>query len=231
MTGKIYGVGIGPGDPELLTIKAVKTIQACEVIAVPGKDPGQTVAYRIARQACPEIEEKELVGIDMPMTKDRAVLKESHDKGTEKLGQILLAGKSIAFLTLGDPCVYSTYLYLHEKLLEKGFDAELVSGIPSFCAASARLKEGLAKRAEQIHIIPASYQIDEALKLAGTKILMKAGRKIGEVKEQLKASDQTVSMIENCGMEGERIYYGAEEIPETAGYYSLLIVKGEGEQL
>lgn len=231
MTGKIYGVGVGPGDPELLTLKAVRIIEACDVIAVPGKQPEKTVAYQIAHEACPEIEKKELLGINMPMTKDKDVMKESHDQGAKELKRVLEEGKNIAFLTLGDPCIYSTYLYLHERLLEEGIKAELISGIPSFCAAAARINEGIAKQAEQIHIIPASYQIEEALRLSGTKVLMKAGRKLKDVKKKLKDVGERVIMVENCGMEKEHIYYSAQEIPENAGYYTLVFVKGEGEAL
>lgn len=229
MTGKIYGVGVGPGDPELLTLKAVRIIEACDVIAVPGKQPEKTVAYQIAHEACPGIGKKELLGIDMPMTKNKHMIEESHAKGVRELKKVLEAGKDIAFLTLGDPCIYSTYLYLHERLLEEGMKAELISGIPSFCAAAARINEGIARQAEQIHIIPASYQIEEALRLSGTKVLMKAGKKLPEVKKQLEDVAERVIMVENCGMEKEHIYYSAQEIPESAGYYTLVFVKGEGE--
>lgn len=230
MTGKLYGIGVGPGDPELLTIKAVRIIRACDVIAVPGKAPRESAAYGIARGACPEIEEKELIGIHMPMTKEREELVKSHERGALVLENILKQGKDIAFLTLGDPCIYSTYLYLHERILKAGCQAELVSGVPSFCAAAARTQTGLGKGAEQLHVIPASYQTEEALKLPGTKILMKAGKQLGRVKEQLRGTDSQVVMVENCGMSGEKVYYGIDEIPESAGYYTLLFVK-EGEAL
>jgi precorrin-2/cobalt-factor-2 C20-methyltransferase len=134
-------------------------------------------------------------------------------------------GKQVAFLTLGDPTVYATYLYVHKRIQAMGYEVEIVSGITSFCAVAARLNMGLVEKEEQLHVIPASYQIEEALRLKGTKVLMKAGRKMGEVKAQLKALDAQVVMIENCGMEQEQIFYGVDEIPEDAGYYSLIIVK------
>lgn len=84
---------------------------------------------------------------------------------------------------------------------------------------------GLVEKAEPLHVIPASYQISDALKLSGTKVLMKAGKKMKDVKEELRASGAKAVMIENCGMPGEKIYRGVEEIPDTAGYYSLIIVK------
>lgn len=225
MTGKLYGIGVGPGDPELLTLKAVRLIKECDVIAVPGKQKEETVAYKIVKQAVPEIAEKECLEVDMPMTKDKEKLAQSHKAAFEKVSQVLDAGKNIAFLTLGDPCVYSTYIYIHQRIQQAGYETEIVSGIPSFCAVSARLNQGLVERSEMLHVIPSSYGIEEGMKLSGTRVLMKAGKKMGQVKEELKKMNVQASMIENCGMENEKIYHSMEEIPEEAGYYSLIIVK------
>lgn len=229
MTGTLYGLGIGPGDPELLTLKAVRLIRENEVIAFPGEMPQETVAYKIAVQAVPELAEKELTALPMPMTKDPKVLEETHTHAADIVENFLKNGKNVVFLTLGDPTVYSTYLYVHKKILERGLKAEIVSGITSFCAVAARLNMGLVEKAEPLHVIPASYQIEEALKLPGTKVLMKAGKKMKEVKATLQAIGAQAVMIENCGMPDEKIYANAEEIPENAGYYSLIIVK-EGEK-
>ena len=97
--------------------------------------------------------------------------------------------------------------------------------IAQVCAAAARLNEGLAEGAEEIHIIPATYQTERSLAFPGTKVLMKAGRQMEKVKELLKGADLTVSMVENCCMEGERVCRSLEEIGETPGYYSLIIAK------
>ena len=88
----------------------------------------------------------------------------------------------------------------------------------------------LVEKAELLHVIPSSYPVEEALKLSGTRVLMKAGKKMGQVKAQLEALSADVCMIENCGMENEKIYRSAEEIPEDAGYYSLILVKEKAEQ-
>ena len=229
MTGILYGVGIGPGDPELLTLKAVRLIRENAVIGVPGEEPRETVAYKIAVQAVPELAQKELLALHMPMTKDPAILEENHNRCADKVEAYLKKGENVVFLTLGDPTVYSTYLYVHKKILERGYEAQIVSGVPSFCAVAARLGMGLVEKAEPLHVIPASYQIEDALKLPGTKVLMKAGKKMGAVKEKLQKPGCSAVMIENCGMPGERIYRTAEEIPEDAGYYSLIIVKEEAE--
>lgn len=223
--GTLYGIGIGPGDPELLTLKAVRLIREAQVVALPGKEAKDTVAYRIAVQAVPELQEKTLLSVDMPMTKDKEALRESHRLAAEAVEQELSQGKDVAFLTLGDPTVYSTYLYVHRKVRQDGYTTKIISGVTSFCAASAELDTGLVENSQQLHVIPASYQIEDALKLPGTKVLMKAGRKMEQVKEMLMAMDAEVLMVENCGMEGEKIIRGAQNIPESASYYSLIVVK------
>ena len=226
MAGKLYGIGVGPGDPELLTLKAVRIIRESEVIAVPGTVKEESVAYKIVKQAVPELDEKEIIAVPMPMTKDKALLEESHEKGAKMVEEILDSGRNVAFLTLGDATVYATYIYIHKRVEKAGYDTEIISGITSFCAVAARLNIGLVEKAEPLHVIPASYQIEDALKLPGTKVLMKAGKKMKSVKETLKAMpDCQVMMIENCGMENEKIYRSADEIDENAGYYSLIIVR------
>ncbi len=225
MNGKLYGVGVGPGDPELMTIKAARIIREADVIAVPGRKKEDTTAYRIAAQAVPEIRQKRCLEIDWPMTKDREILEEGYARAARQVQECLAAGQIVAFLTLGDPTVYSTYLYLHRQIVEMGGEAEIVSGVPSFCAAAARMNIGLVEKDEPLHVVPASYQIEEALRLPGTKVLMKAGSRIGAVKEQLLRTYVDVVMVENCGMENERCFRNAQDIPEDAGYYSLMIVK------
>lgn len=230
MKGKLYGVGVGPGDPELLTLKALRLIRENPVIAVPGEDIRASVAYQIVKGAYEALDEKTLLPVAMPMTKDPAVLEANHEKAAGDVEAYLRQGKNVVFLTLGDPTVYSTYLYVHKRILARGYEAEIVSGITSFCAVAARLNMGLVERDEPLHVIPATYQangMDQVLKLPGTKVLMKTGRKMAQVRESIQKSGQQAVMIENCGMPGERIFEGAENIPEKSGYYSLIIVKGE----
>lgn len=225
MKGTLYGVGVGPGDPELMTLKAVRLIRENMIIAVPGADPKETVAYKIAVQAVPELAEKELLPIYMPMTHDPEELERNHAKGAQTLEEVLDKGKNIVFLTLGDPCVYSTFSYL-QKLVEKdGYHTELVSGITSFCAAAARLNIPLSEWNEQLHVVPAVHRLDSTLNESGNYILMKSGKKMNQVKEILAQSGRDVLMVENCGMENEHIYRSVEEIPDDAGYYSLIIAK------
>ena len=229
MAGKLYGIGVGPGDPELLTLKAVRIIRECDKIVAPGEDYRESVAYRIAVSAVPELAEKEVCGISAPMTKDKEVLEANYGKIADMITGWLDRGLNVGILNLGDVTVYSTCMYIHRLVKRAGYPTELVNGIPSFCAAAARLDIGLAERSEQLHILPASYQIEEGLRLSGTKVLMKAGKQIGRVKTQIKELGLDAVMVENCGMENERVFQNVDEIDENAGYYSLMIVKERRE--
>lgn len=229
MTGCLYGIGVGPGDPELMTIKAARLLSSCQVLAIPHESKECCTAYQIAAQAVPQIREKLCLCLPMPMTKDKHVLKKSHDEAAGQVKDYLKEGKDVAFITLGDVTVYSTYQYLHERIKSMGYRTGMVNGIPSFCAASALLGHSLVGGREELHIIPATYGIENALELPGVKVLMKAGKAMPEIKEQLCRGNYEVHMVENCHLAGERIFHTPEELPEDAGYYSLMIVRDKKE--
>lgn len=224
-SGKLYGIGVGPGDPEFLTLKAVRLLKTCDVIAIPGKNPSESVAYNIAHMACPEIEEKEKLYVTTPMTKDYEELEKGYKASAEKIEQLLLDGKNVALLTLGDPTIYSTYIYIHRNVIEDGFVAEIVNGVTSFCAVAAKMGKSLVDRNQQLHIIPASYQIEDSLELSGTKVLMKAASKLGDVGEYVKNRACEAFMVENCGMKNEIIYSNKNDLPKEGSYYSIIVVK------
>lgn len=231
-TGILYGIGVGPGDPELITLKAVRLIRETEVIALPGKCAKETAAYRIAVQAVPELADKTLLSADFPMTRDPEQLEKSHEKSAKQLEEILKTGRNAAFLTLGDVSIYSTFSYVQRIVEEDGYEVRLVSGVPSFCAAAASLGISLAERNEILHVIPATYTCreDDVLTEPGNYVLMKSGKRLAEVKEQLRKSgfeNRNVSMAENCGMPDQKLYRGLENIPDQAGYFSLMIAKGD----
>ena len=226
--GKLFGIGVGPGDWELMTLKAARLVRECDVIAIPTSGKEINVAYEIAKGAVPEIIDKELLEVSMPMIRDTVKLHESHEIATDKIVIELEKGKDVAFLTLGDPTIYSTYIYVHERALARGYETEIVPGIPSFCAVAARLNESLTEAGEALHIIPASYEgIEEALALKGTRVLMKTGKSIGKIKDVIKKMENTltVKMVERCGMDGERVFMNLDDIHESASYFSILVVK------
>ena len=225
MQGIVYGVGVGPGDPELMTLKAVRLIRENDVIAVPGQEAKEAVSYQIAAKAVPEIAEKELLSISMPMVTDQEQLRKEHQKGALLIEQYLEQGKNVVYLTLGDPTVYCSFSYLQHILEADGYQVVLVSGIPSFCAAAARLNLPLAEWDEPLHIVPAVHKNREPLHYEGNYVLMKSARHMKDVKELLRQKDLEVRCVENCGMDTEKIYRNLEEIPDDAGYFSLMIAK------
>ena len=225
MRGTVYGVGVGPGDPELMTLKAVRLIRENSVIAVPGKSAKDSVAYRIAVAVVPEITEKELIPVYTPMVKDRELLREEHKKGARLIEEYLDRGQNVVYLTLGDVCIYCTFSYLQHYLEEDGYTVRLVSGIPSFCAAASRLNVPLTEWDEQLHVIPAVHKVTDQLDQPGTYVLMKSASGMKDVKDLLRRSKKSVMMVENCGMDTEKIYTDVEEIPDDAGYFSLIIAK------
>ena len=225
MTGILYGVGVGPGDPELMTLKAVRVIRETGVIAAPGEDVRETMAYRIAVQAVPEMEGKELLPIRMPMVMNQEEQRENHRRGAYQIESVLDSGRDVAFITLGDSTIYSTFSYLQEIVEADGYETRLVSGIPSFCAAAAELNVPLTTWQEQLHVIPARQSLHAKLDQPGTYVLMKSGSRMAETKKMLADSGRRVRMVENCGMPDERIYQNLEEIPDDAGYFSLIVAK------
>lgn len=224
MRGTLYGVGVGPGDEKLLTLLAVETLEKADKIIVPDTG-GERTALKIVSRF---IKEKELLYCNLPMTKDEAVLKEKHKEAAKLICTELDQGYNLAFITLGDPTIYSTYMYIHRIVIEKGYEASIINGIPSFCAAAARLNISLCDRSEALHIIPSSYdKLEELLKLDGNKVLMKSGKSIPEVIGKLKQMKllQQSKMVECCYMENEKIYEKLEEVDNDSSYFSVIIVK------
>ncbi len=223
--GCAYGVGTGPGDPELMTLKAVRILQEADVIACSGNDPEKCAAYRTAVRAVPEIALKETVSIAVPMTYDRAVQEKEHLDSARRIAVYLEAGKNVAFLILGDPTIYSSFSYYRRILEEEGYHTEIISGVPSFCAAAAKLDIPLVEWEQQMHIIPAAHQKDLENEYPGTTVYMKTGKRLKDLKEHLTRTPHEVYAVENCGMEGEKVSVGTEGMPDQSGYYTTVIIK------
>ena len=225
MAGILYGVGVGPGDPELMTLKAIRTIRENDVIALPGREPRETVAYRIAVQAVPELADKELVALSFPMVMDRKEQEKNHREGARILEEILKTGRNVVFLTLGDVTIYSTFTYVQHFVEADGYEVRLVNGIPSFCAAAAAMGSPLTEWREPLHVIPVAQMADRTLDFPGNYVFMKSGSKMKQIKERLRTMKKEVFMVENCGMPDEKCYASLEEIPDEAGYFSLIVAK------
>ena len=226
--GKLWGVGVGPGDPELLTVKAVRVLREADVVIVPDASSGDKVALNIAKDY---LKDKQIQFVKTPMVRDKAVMDAAHEQAADTICALLDEGKQVAFLTLGDPAIYSTYMYIHQKVLRRGYAVEVVPGIPSFCAAAARLNQSLCLGREPLTIIPASHDQNDLMDLPGNKVFMKAGRSILELQQALadKGLLEGASMVENCSMENEHVYPHFADLKEPSGYFSLVIVKGDGK--
>jgi len=229
MYGKLYGVGVGPGSADYLTVKAVNCIREADIICIPTVSKDLCRAYRIAKEAVPETEGKECICLDCKMTRSREELEKVHSESFEMIRRYLSDGKNVAFITIGDPVVYSTFTGIMKKASDAGFEAEQINGITSFTASAAALGISLCEEEEEIHIGTGQSDIEGLLKLPGTKIIMKAGKNIGKIKETLRRAEETgrirVYAVINCGTEEESRYFGAEDIPVDAGYMTTIIIK------
>ncbi len=223
--GRLFGVGVGPGDPELLALKAVRAIERADVVAFPGKSKEESTAYAIPVAAIPGYTEKSALPIDLPMTTDQARLKAIHEEAAEILEEHLLKGENIAFLTLGDPSFYSTYAYIDEKIRADGFETEIIPGVPSFSAIAARLKMPITLGSESVKILTGLGDDFEAE--AENLIILKAGRNAGQIRDRLKAAGYKAVMVCNAGMQDEKVYAAIDDIPETERYFSLILAKRE----
>ena len=225
MTGKLYGVGVGPGDPELMTVKAVNTVKKCDVVAFVDNKKGESVAYRIATAMVPEIKDKVLVSLDMPMIEDGELLNKTHDESAKEIEKYLLSGKNVAYLVLGAVTRDSTFMYLNDIVVGHGFETGIISGVTSFCAAAAATGISLCQWDENLIIVPSRHQIPEVFEDGKNYVLMKAGNRLPEIRRKVMEGGREAVCVENCGMENEKLYTGVDRIPDTLGYYSIVLVK------
>lgn len=231
MEGILYGIGVGPGDPDCLTLGAVRKIEESDLLLLP-QEKEKCYAYRIVKQAA-AVAEKETIVLSFPMTKDQNALEQVMEENAKIVCDLLKQGKRLAFLTIGDPAVYATYMYLQRRVRELGGKAQMISGVPSFCAVAAKLGISLGEQEEEVHVIPASYEISHATAYRGTRIYMKAGRKLENLCEMLAREQEErekqgemlqVYAVSDCGLAGEKVMYGLEELKHS-GYLTVVIVK------
>lgn len=231
-TAVLYGIGVGPGDPKLMTLQALEIIQNCDRIVLPAVSKEECYAYRITRQVYPEIAQKPLLCMPFPMIRDAKKLELAHTRIYEAIEDFLKQGQKVGMLTIGDPSVYSTYLYMHRRAQAAGWKVQMISGVPSFCATAARLGIPLGEKQQEIHILPAAYDIAESMLLSGTRVYMKSGKKLQELLAALRIQETKqpfeVYGVSNCGMENEHVYYGLDELAQATGYLTTVIVKDNG---
>ena len=226
--GVLYGVGVGPGEPELLTLKAARMIKECDALVLPS--PKESCrAFQIVLGAIPEAGSKELLELDFPMTPDKKSLEGYHMDSADRIEKLLADGKDVAFLTIGDPSVYSTFAYVGGILKERGANVKTVAGVASFLAASSVLGQDLVTGSEELHVYPGSGDIDGGLSMNGTRVFMKNKKSFPGLLSRLRRMEDeetvSVSAVSNCGTEEERVFGSAHEIPDDASYLTTVIVR------
>jgi len=225
--GVLYGVSVGPGDPELLTLKAVRAIERADVVAVPDIGHKRRTAYSICEE---RLGGKELLDCSTPMTRDRSLAQAAYERVAGDICALLDEGKSVAYLCLGDIGVYSTYAYVHDIVVARGYEAQIIPGVTSFSASAAKLGTALCLGSERLVVAPASSaSIDDVLDMRATKVFMKSGKQLGELQRKLADRGQLdrASMVANCGLPDERVYerFADVDADGDADYFSVVIVK------
>lgn len=215
---KLYGIGVGPGDPELLTLKAARIIGSVPVIVAPsGMAAGKSIALEIAQDYINS--EAEVIVKHFPMGgKDQeGKIYEAFQTIEEKLK----AGKDVAFLTIGDPFVYSTYIYLLKYIQEKGYVAETVPGITSFCAAASIAGEPLVIGDEGLLIVPGDKV--NTIKEEKYVVVMKVYKREEEILNTLEEKGFKYVYIKKAGREGQEVLKDRKSIINNREYMSLII--------
>ncbi|MCG6902707.1 MAG: precorrin-2 C(20)-methyltransferase [Rhodobacter sp.] len=223
--GTLYGVGLGPGDPDLVTRKAARLIGNARVIAYPALAGGDSFARAIAADLIPETA-REIV-MDVPMTQAREPAQAAYDAGAAAIAEALDSGADVVCLCEGDPFFYGSFMYLHARLADR-YTVEVVPGVSSLTACAARAGLPLAARNERVTILPGPLPAEElARRIEGAEsvAILKVGRHLAKLRgviDRLGLLDRAV-YVERATLPQERVCPLAEA-PDNAPYFSMILV-------
>ena len=235
----LIGIGVGPGDPELLTVKAVKAIQDADIIMCPAsKEDRPSIALSVVDSLIDKSKNQEIVKLIFPMTKDKDVLEETWKRNAKIMAETVQSGKNVVYLTVGDPFLYSTWIYMHKDLTEKypEMNISVIPGIVSMFTFASKVGVSIAEGAEKVAIIPSCYDLSsvkEIAKNSESMIFLKDGRYFDQVIDVLKESgfpdDSIFAIGQDLGTENEIIRkMTLGEVNDdtlTTKYFSILVVK------
>ena len=225
MSGTLYGVGLGPGDPDLMTLRAHRLISEAQVVAYPALAGGDSLARAIAAAVIPAAA-REIV-MDIPMTTARAPAQAAYDKGAADISSALDAGLDVVCLCEGDPFFYGSFMYLYARLCDR-YDVQVVPGVTSITTCAARAGMPLAARNERLTVLPGPLPEDELrarIDGAESVAIMKVGRHLGKIRGVIDALGLTkhAMYIERASLP-EEVVCPLADAPEKAPYFSMILL-------
>ncbi|WP_179379270.1 precorrin-2 C(20)-methyltransferase [Jannaschia marina] len=223
MTGTLYGVGLGPGDPDLVTRRAARLIEGAGVVAYPSLAGGDSFARAIAADLIrPDAEE---IRMDVPMTRERSPAQAAYDAGADRIATALEAGQDVVCLCEGDPLFYGSFMYVYARLKDR-FPVEVVPGVTSVTACAAAAGMPLSARNEVMTVLPGPLPDDalrEHLRTADTLVVMKVGRHLPRLRTLLAAEGLSGTYIARATL-GAEVVLPLAEAPDDAPYFSMILV-------
>lgn len=225
MTGKMIGAGLGPGDPQLITLKSARAIAAAQVIAYPALPGTESFARRIAAShIAPGTQE---IVIEVPMTQARAPAQTAYDLGAARVAEALDQGQDVVVLCEGDPFFYGSFMYLYARLADR-YDVEVIAGVTSVSAAAARAGRPLTARNDSLATIPATLDDDSIrirIETADSLAILKLGRHLGRIRALIASLGllERATYVEHATLDGEVILPLADA-PDPAPYFSMILV-------
>ncbi|WP_394148126.1 precorrin-2 C(20)-methyltransferase [Shewanella atlantica] len=230
--GKLYAIGVGPGDSSLMTLKSVELLKTIDVIAIPEKNRGKkdSFAWSIVRGA---LDEEQMQGLRsylwFPMSKDHTITVPAWQEGAATIAEHLNAGKDVAFITEGDPSVFSTWAYLQEELSEhfEQLEVEIVPGVTSLTAVPAATQIPLCDGEERFCVVPATYGVSilsELVKEFDTIMLLKSGRMVPELIKVLEPLGllECATYVSYATDPRQRVFTDLREVPEEFCYFATV---------
>jgi precorrin-2/cobalt-factor-2 C20-methyltransferase len=230
--GIFYGIGVGPGDPDLLTVKAAKVLDACDAVITPVKKMGSTsVAFEIVKSHIADL--SKVIEMNFPMislSQEREALEKQWQENADEIEVLLNEGKDVAFITLGDPMVFSTYSYVMEYLLKRNIEVVTLSGVPSFCNLGAQLNIPLTQGEESLGIVAMTQPVEEIQAILDAHqniVVMKISANNAWMAAELekRGLEKQFVLVSNIGMETQQVVRDIEVLKGKIPYLSTLLIK------
>lgn len=231
MAGKLYGLGLGPGDPELLTLKAHRILTACPVIAYPAPDTGPSFARQIA---APYIAETQIeIPIVMPMRVERFPAQDVYTQAAATIGAHLDAGSDVAVLCEGDPFFYGSFMYLFERLADR-YPTEVVPGVSSIMASASGLGRPLAARNDVLTVLPgplSDVDLSARIEASDAVVIIKIGRHFSRIRSLIESLGLTAqaAYAERVSLDHQRLMPLGDVADDVAPYFSMILIYKGGE--